>query len=279
VGPLTLVLTRQEGVTERWYRDALIYAPNRVLEPHTITRRYVAVAMNPASGRRSSHRAESAPVTDRLRRLPLTWSMVLAMLGCHEQFRRSAAGRARRWRNPRRCRSDGLRCARRAVGLVAGPAVSAARLRAEARSAARHALARLYLLVWPPTRYAEFMAGLDELDADLLVARVSPTLRAALSLIATECWTDGAEMNDDQDSEPGISTRLLVGFRMVRNAVLLELASGRTRGGRQRAREVFDHLDRLIAADRADRGRRTAPLVAAEFATRTIDVDKESRSR
>jgi hypothetical protein len=156
---------------------------------------------------------------------------------------------------------------------------SAARLRAEARSAARHALARLYLLVWPPTRYAEFMAGLDELDADLLVARVSPTLRAALSLIATECWTDGAEMNDDQDSEPGISTRLLVGFRMVRNAVLLELASGRTRGGRQRAREVFDHLDRLIAADRADRGRRTAPLVAAEFATRTIDVDKESRSR
>jgi hypothetical protein len=165
------------------------------------------------------------------------------------------------------------------LGWWLGHRSAAARLQAEARSTARHALARLYLLVWPPTRYAEFMAGLDELDADLLVARVSPPLRAALSLIATECWADGAEAADDEQPEQGISTQLLVGFRMVRNAVLLELAGSRTRGAHRHATEVFDNVNRLAAADRADRGRRTPAVVAAEFATRTVDVDKESESR
>jgi hypothetical protein len=156
---------------------------------------------------------------------------------------------------------------------------SGARARHEARAAARHSLAHLFLLVWPPTRYAEFLAGLDTIDADLLVGGVSPKLRAALTLVASECWTDGAASVAEGRPEPGISTRLLLAFRIARNAVLLELALGRGRGAGSRAAAVLERVDRLIAEDRADRGRRSAVLVAADSPARTLDDGKESGSR
>jgi hypothetical protein len=155
----------------------------------------------------------------------------------------------------------------------------AARARHEARAAARHSLARLFPLLWPPTRYAEFLAGLDTIDADLLVAGVSPKLRAALTLVANECWTDGAASVDDGRGEPGISTKLLLAFRTVRHALLLELAAGGGRGAAARATAVLEHVDRLIAEDRDDRGRRPAVLVTAESPTGTIDDGNGNESR
>jgi hypothetical protein len=166
-----------------------------------------------------------------------------------------------------------------AVGWWLAERSSGARARQEARVAARHSLARLYPLVWPPTGYAEFMAGLDTIDADLLVARVSPQLRAALTLVASECWTDGAVSSGEGRPEPGISTKLLLAFRVVRNTVLLELATGRGRGAASRAAAVLQRVDRLIAEDRADRGRRPAVLMAADSSAQTLDDGKETGSR
>jgi hypothetical protein len=156
---------------------------------------------------------------------------------------------------------------------------SGARGRTEARSAARHSLAELVLLVWPPTRYAEFMAGLDTIDADLQVAGVSPRLRAALWLVASECWTNGASSVDDGRPEPGISTKLLLAFRVVRNAVLLELAPGRNRGAASRAAAVLERVNRLIAENRADWERRPAVPVTTESSAGTIDDGNKSESR
>jgi hypothetical protein len=149
-----------------------------------------------------------------------------------------------------------------------------ARARADARAAARQALARLHQLVWPPTRYPEFLTGLDALDAELLVARVSPGLRAAVSLVASECWADGAEARGQP--APGISTELLVAFRLVRNGILSELAAGRRRrGAAERANAIFEEVEMLVRADREDRGRRTPPLVAAALAAQTLDDENE----
>jgi len=156
---------------------------------------------------------------------------------------------------------------------------SGARARHEAKAAARRSLAGLYRFVWPPTRYAEFMAGLETIDADLQVAGVSPKLRAALTLVAGECWTDGAASADEGRPEPGISTKLLLAFRIVRDAVLLELALGRGRRGLSRAAAVLERVHRLIAENRADRACRTGVLVTVESPQITLDDGKESDSR
>jgi len=166
-----------------------------------------------------------------------------------------------------------------AVGWWLAQRSSGARARHEARAAARRSLAGLFPLVWPPTRYAEFMAGLDTIDADLMVAGVSPKLRAALTLVARECWTDGAATVEQRRPEPGISTKPLLALRIVRDAVLLELALGRGRGAASRAAAVLERVDRLIAENRADRGRRPAVLVTPRSPTRTLDDGKKSESR
>ena len=160
-----------------------------------------------------------------------------------------------------------------ALGWWLADRSAVARARSDARAAARQALAKLHQLVWPPTRYPDFLSGLDALDAELLVARVSPGLRAAVSLVATECWADGAEARGQP--APGISTELLVAFRLVRNAILAELAAGRRRRSSERATAVFEEVERLVRADRADRGLRTPPLVAAALAAQTLDDDNE----
>jgi len=151
--------------------------------------------------------------------------------------------------------------------------------RASARAQARRSLAGFYVHLWPPTRYSELMASLDGVDADLLVARVSPQLRAALAMVATECWQDAAASLRGDRSEPAISTKLLVAYRTVRSAILLELAVGRDRRSRARATAVLERASRLVEDNAADRGRRPTLAVLPSQRGITLDVGNESGSR
>ncbi len=130
--------------------------------------------------------------------------------------------------------------------------------KATARHTAQHSLARLYVLLWPPTRHVEFLAGVEALDADLVVAGVSPELRAALVRVATECWQDAAgDGAAPPGQEPAIATRLLGAYRRVRDAILVELGSGGRRD-RVRARAVLDHVEEVVTESARDRESRPA---------------------
>jgi hypothetical protein len=131
----------------------------------------------------------------------------------------------------------------------------------ETRTAARHSLAQLYVLIWPPTGYAVLLAALDKLDGDLMDAGVPLRLRTAIAEIAVECWTDGAAGTSVNRPSGGIATKLLEAYRLLRTAVLLELSPRKRRRRVEFQDDVLRRVERLGAETREDRSRRIPPVL------------------
>jgi hypothetical protein len=130
----------------------------------------------------------------------------------------------------------------------------------EARTAARLSLARLYVLIWPPSRYAVLVAALDELEGDLAEAGVPLRLQAAIVEIAVACWADGAASIPVDGPSGGIATKLLQAYRLVRTTVLLELSPRKRRRRAEFQDNVLRRVERLVAETREDRSRRIPVL-------------------
>lgn len=131
----------------------------------------------------------------------------------------------------------------------------------ETRTAARHSLAQLHVLIWPPTRYAVLQAALDKLEGDLVAAGVPLRLRTAIAEIAVECWTDGAAGTLVNGPSGGIATKLLEAYRLLRTAVLLELSPRKRRRRVEFQDNVLRRVERLVAETRKDRSRRIPPVL------------------
>lgn len=152
--------------------------------------------------------------------------------------------------------------------------------RAKARTVARHHLAELYMLLWPPTRFAQLHGELEAIDADLQAARVAPELRAALSRVAIECWNDGSIRARSSD-DPGISTKLLEAYRQVRTAILLQLLPrGRRNRDQRRIDALLVRVEDLIAENMTDRSTRFrhSALSTEDSSAENPDVDYDKRT-
>jgi hypothetical protein len=126
------------------------------------------------------------------------------------------------------------------LGTLLGAWLATAGSRRALRYQAMAEIAELWSSLWAPTPYDQLMQRLDRLDTTLMQVRARGNLRAALRIIAMECWQYSHFQSESGDPEPGIRSGYLDAYDSVRHP--LRHKEGRRKAAGEAVRAVSAEL-------------------------------------